>query len=82
MLVCNSWKQYIVALKFVFGAGVIMSKKYEKFHLFDANIRHVGKSKQKKSMVHNFSRNQYLSRRETTEKNPFFRGNIQECRQL
>ena len=68
MLICNSWKQYIVALKLVFEAGVITSRKYEKCHLFDANIRHVGRSRQKKSLIHNFSRNQYSSRRETTEK--------------
>ena len=48
MLVCNSWKQSIIGLKLVFGAGVIMSRKYEKCFLFDANIYHVGRSRQKK----------------------------------
>ena len=71
MLVCNSWKQYIIVLKLDFGAGVITSRKYEKCHLFDANIRHVGISRQKKSLVHNFSRNQYSSR-------PKIAKNIQE----
>ena len=45
-----------------------MSRNYEKCHFFDANIRHLGRSRQKKSLVHNFSRNQYLSQQETVEK--------------
>ena len=47
MLVCNSWKQYIIVVKHVFKARVITSRMYEKCHLFDANIRHVGRSSKK-----------------------------------
>ena len=68
MFVCNTRKQYIVALKLVFGAGVMTYMKCEKCHLFDANIRHVGISREKKSLVHNFFRNQYLSWPEIVEK--------------
>ena len=47
MLVCNSGKQYIVALKLVSGVGLITYTKCGKCHLFDANIRHVGISREK-----------------------------------
>ena len=46
MLVCNNGKQYIVALKLVLGVGVITYTKCEKCHLFDANIHHVGISRE------------------------------------
>ena len=59
-----------------------MSRKYEKYHLFDANICYVGRSRPKKSLVHSFLKNQYSSQRETIENNPFFWNNIREGRQL
>ena len=42
MLVRNSGKQKIVALKLGLGVGVITYRKCGRCHLFYANIRHVG----------------------------------------
>ena len=57
--------------------------KCEKCHFFDANIRHIGTSTGKKSLVHNFSRHQYSSRPKIAEKTPrIFWGNTEEGCQL